>query len=66
MGNHVLDNRKAKVADYLRRNLAGAAQFGVVSAYFSVYGYELLTDTRAYDRDFEQAGFAALLRETER
>ena len=66
MGNHVLDNRKAKIAEYLRARLPGAARFSVVSAYFNVYGYELLTDTRAYDRDFEQAGFAALLRETER
>ena len=32
MGNHVLDSRRAKVADYLRRNLAGATQFGVVPA----------------------------------
>lgn len=44
MGNHVLDNRRAKVADYLRRSLAGAGRFSVVSAYFSVYGYELLAD----------------------
>ena len=48
MPRHVLDNRDATVADYLNARLPGAARFSVVSAYFSVYGYELLAD--ALDR----------------
>lgn len=40
----ILDNRDATVRDYLRRNLAGADAFRLVSAYFSIYGYGLLAE----------------------
>ena len=40
----VLDNRAAAVSDFLRERLADADAFRLVSAYFSVYGYELLAD----------------------
>ena len=39
---HMIDNRDETVADHLRRNLANADFFRIVSAYFSIYGYELL------------------------
>ena len=42
--DHVLDNRDRKVVDYLRAHLANADRFGIVSAYFSIYGYGLLAD----------------------
>ena len=42
--NHILDNQNASVADYLKRNLKFADAFHLVSAYFSIYGYELLAD----------------------
>ena len=38
----ILDNRSRTVADYLQQNLPEAAVFRLVSAYFSIYGYELL------------------------
>ena len=41
---HIIDNHGASVADYLRRHLSGADAFHFVSAYFSIYGYELLMD----------------------
>ena len=41
---HILDNRERKVADYLRKCLDTTEAFRVVSAYFSIYGYELLED----------------------
>ena len=44
---HVLDNRDLKVVDFLRAELASAEQFRIVSAYFSIYGYELLADELA-------------------
>ena len=40
----ILDNQDRKVVDYLRRWLSDAYMFRVVSAYFSIYGYELLAD----------------------
>ena len=40
----VLDNERAAVADQLRRNLAAATAFDLVSAYFTIYGYELLAE----------------------
>ena len=41
----VLDNRgAAAVGDYLRERLRGAESLRLVSAYFSIYGYELLAD----------------------
>ncbi len=39
---HIIDNEQATVADYLRRYLGIADAFDFVSAYFSIYGYELL------------------------
>ena len=38
--DHVLDNRGRKVVDYLRGCLADAEAFRIVSAYFSIYGYQ--------------------------
>ncbi len=40
----VLDNQAATVADYLRRNLRDASAFNLASAYFTIYGYELLAE----------------------
>ncbi len=42
MRNHVLDNRDFTVVDYLRDRLDDADEFSIVSAYFSIYGYDLL------------------------
>ena len=42
--NHILDNKAATVADHLRRNLRGADAFNLASAYFTIYGYELLAE----------------------
>ncbi len=39
---HILDNRSRTVVDYLRQGLADAEVFRLVSAYFSIYGYEAL------------------------
>ena len=39
---HILDNRQRAVVDYLRARLPQAETFRLVSAYFSIYGYELL------------------------
>ena len=47
MRNHVLDNRDRTVVDYLREHLNDAKAFSIVSAYFSIYGYELLADQLA-------------------
>ena len=47
MRNHVLDNRDLKVVDHLREHLTEAEQFSIVSAYFSIYGYDLLADELA-------------------
>ena len=41
---HILDNQSGTVADFLGWNLEGARAFDLVSAYFSIYGYELLAD----------------------
>ena len=38
----ILDNRSRTVAEYLQQNLPEAAVFRLVSAYFSIYGYDLL------------------------
>ena len=38
----ILDNRRHTVAAYLRERLPQAETFRLVSAYFSIYGYELL------------------------
>ncbi len=42
--NRILDNQAATVADHLRHNLRGADAFNLASAYFTIYGYELLAD----------------------
>ena len=41
---HILDNRDRMVADYLRKQLSDADVFRLVSAYFSIYGYEQLAE----------------------
>ena len=41
---HILDNRDRTVADYLRKQLSDADVFRLVSAYFSIYGYEQLAE----------------------
>ena len=38
----ILDNRSRTVADYLHQSLPDAEVFRLVSAYFSIYGYEIL------------------------
>ena len=38
----ILDNRSRTVAEYLHHSLPDAAVFRLVSAYFSIYGYEIL------------------------
>ena len=40
----ILDNETATVADHLRPHLRAAAAFDFVSAYFTIYGYELLAE----------------------
>ena len=44
---HIIDNQANTVADHLRRNLPGADSFSLVSAYFTIYGYELLEEALA-------------------
>ena len=39
---HILDNRQRRVVDYLRQHLSAAEMFRLVSAYFTIYGYEAL------------------------
>ena len=39
---HILDNRSRTVVDYLRQSLPDAEVFRLVSAYFTIYGYEAL------------------------
>ena len=39
---HILDNRQRSVVDYLRSHLSDASVFRLVSAYFTIYGYEAL------------------------
>ena len=43
-GSRILDNQEHSVVDHLRDNLWGADVFRLVSAYFSIYGYELLAE----------------------
>ncbi len=43
----VIDNSTVKVADYLNRQLSTAESFSLVSAYFTIYGYELLEEALA-------------------
>ena len=42
--SRIPDNQSATVADHLRRNLRGADAFNLASAYFTIYGYELLAE----------------------
>ena len=42
--NRILDNHRASVVDHLKRELHGANALSMVSAYFTIYGYELLAD----------------------
>ena len=51
MSNSVLDNRGHTLVGYLRERLADADSFSIVSAYFSVYGYDLLADALAGARE---------------
>ena len=39
---HILDNRHHSVADFLREHLSDADVYRLVSAYFTIYGYEAL------------------------
>jgi len=39
---HIIDNQSKTVAEYLKQALANADEFSFVSAYFTIYGYELL------------------------
>ena len=39
---HILDNRRHSVADFLRAHLSYAEVYRLVSAYFTIYGYEAL------------------------
>ena len=39
---HILDNRHRSVADFLRVHLSDADVYRLVSAYFTIYGYEAL------------------------
>ena len=51
MSNSVLDNRGRTLVDYMREHLADADTLSIVSAYFSVYGYDLLADALAGVRE---------------
>ena len=42
--NRILDNKAATVSDHLRRSLRKADVLNVASAYFTIYGYELLAE----------------------
>ena len=42
--NRILDNKSATVVEHLERELDGADALSMVSAYFTIYGYELLAD----------------------
>ena len=40
----ILDNREHKVVDFLRKVLTDADVFRLVSAYFTIFGYEVLQE----------------------
>ena len=44
---HIIDNQANTVASHLRKQLSGADSFSLVSAYFTIYGYELLEEALA-------------------
>ena len=39
---HIVDNQSSTVVNYLKQSLPDAESFSFVSAYFTIYGYELL------------------------
>ncbi len=43
-GRRIIDNQTGTVVEYLKRALTNADDFSFVSAYFTIYGYELLAD----------------------
>ena len=47
MNDRILDNKKRKVGDFLRDNIAEKTSLDIVSAYFSIYAYEALQDKLA-------------------
>ncbi len=44
MHEHILDNQDGTVVEYLRKHLSAAGMLRVVSAYFTIYGYDLLAE----------------------
>ncbi len=42
--NRIVDNRDATVAGHLKRHMRNAGAFSLASAYFTIYGYELLAE----------------------
>ncbi|MDE2708641.1 MAG: helicase-related protein [Chloroflexota bacterium] len=44
MTSEILDNCRHRVVDYLRAQLGESSALRIVSAYFTIYGYELLAD----------------------
>ena len=42
---YIIDNRSNRVAEHLKRTLVNADAFSFVSAYFTIYGYDLLAET---------------------
>ena len=44
MERSLLDNHKATVVEHLRRQISGADMFRLVTAYFSIYGFQALAD----------------------
>lgn len=44
VSNRIIDNERRTVAEHLQSALADADKFDLVSAYFTIYGYELLED----------------------
>ena len=44
MTSEILDNHRRRVVDYLRAQLGESSALRIVSAYFTIYGYELLAD----------------------
>ena len=54
-GYHVIDNQRETLADYLRSRFDGVDIFRMVSAYFSIYGFELL------EPELNEIGFVRFL-----
>ena len=51
MSGEILDNNDHRVVDYLREQLDQSNAFRIVSAYFTIYGYELLSEELARLKD---------------